>query len=461
VALVAGCARLPSTPAAAEHPAIQMRATLKGDAGGAGHWPHAQWWKQAGQPLLDQAMRTALRDNPDVEVADARLRAAQAVTRTTGALRLPHLDAQAGMTREYFSAQGLHSLVNGRHVVYTEIDPLRLSQHLDLWGRDRARILAAHGRQQMAAAEAAQVRLQVAQQVGMEYFALYGAASTLDLARRVATDTREMLQLQKSRLGVGLSDQRRLHRLVADLAQAERQVAARRAALAVARARLAAFAGQGPDWAGGLRVTQLAPLPPLPLPGRLPLHLAARRPDVVAARWGVEAAAQGVRAAREAFYPDVNLRLLAGWNSISLGDLFDPANLAHAIGPVVTLPLFEGGRLRGRYRQRQALYDEARGRYRRALLDAVREVVETLAERKRVRTEIAQQQRRCAALEQEQDLEQGAFRAGLVNRLKLLQAQRDVDQARLALADLRAQDGELWVRLETVLGGGFGKGEHA
>src|SRR5579871_3127369 len=114
--------------------------------------------------------------------------------------------------------------------------------------------------------------------------------------------------------------------------------------------------GAGPD--RGLAIER----PTLPtdkdfgLPARLPAELLGRRPDVVAARYRVEAAAQGIKQEKAAFYPNVDLKALVGFQSLGLSNLFLSDSTVAAVGPAISLPIFDGGRLRAQYRGAEADY---------------------------------------------------------------------------------------------------------
>ncbi|MBU2752305.1 TolC family protein, partial [Acidithiobacillus thiooxidans] len=172
----------------------------------------------------------------------------------------------------------------------------------------------------------------------------------------------------------GLNNARPVYAQTETYGSARQSVAQLRAAIVQQRYVLAALAGHGPDWGRNIGVEPLPDFSTINIPRQLPLRLISHRPDMVAARWEIEVAAQQVGAARAAFYPDVNIALFAGWNSIDLGDLFSPGNLAHAIGPVVSLPIFEGGKLRARLKAQNALYLAAQDHYRHTILSAVREI---------------------------------------------------------------------------------------
>jgi outer membrane protein TolC len=176
---------------------------------------------------------------------------------------------------------------------------------------------------------------------------------------------------------------------------------------------------------------------------------------MIAARWLVFAADNAVHAARAAFYPDINLALFAGWNSIHLGDLLSPVNWAHAVGPAVTLPLFEGHALRAQLAIQRAAYLAARDHYRRVLLTAVREVADNVSDWTQTARELKAAQDAVESARHQQQLAAGAYAAGLTNRLPVLRAQLTATRESLTTIPLQRARGQAWAKLEEALGGGY------
>ncbi|MCR1343297.1 TolC family protein, partial [Acidithiobacillus ferrooxidans] len=181
----------------------------------------------------------------------------------------------------------------------------------------------------------------------------------------------------------------------------------------------------------------------------------AHRPDIVAARWETEVAAQQVGAARAAFYPDVNIALFAGWNSIHLGDLFSPGNLAHALGPVISLPIFEGGRLRAQLKEKNALYLATEDHYRATILGAVREIAGRLATWRQIRQKLRAQRQMIFAAEHTTALAESAFHSGITDKAEVYSAQIQETEINNQLLALKMQNAQSWVLLHSALGGGY------
>ena len=415
-----------------------------------------RWWRAVGSRPLDALVAGALRGNPSLAVADARVHAAVATLREQRGSRRLQVSAAGGLTAEHFSQDGLHASANGQSVLYGEVDPLIARIHITQFGHIDEEVRAAFGGVQAAAADRAEARLIVTTQIVRTYFAAEAARTERACWQAMRRDARRLLALSRIRQRDGLSGARAVY------ADEERLDVAsqgyRRAATALVRLRniLGALAGRGPAFGRALALGALPARGRLPLPSRIPLALVAHRPDVVAARRLVAVAAARVGAARAAFYPDVNLAFFAGWNSISLRDLFDPMNLARAIGPTVTLPIFEGGTLRAGLARQEAAFVAARAQYQGALVAAVREVADGVARLRRERQDLATQAQALRAAQRQEVLARQAFRAGLTDRAPLLQADSAWWRERARQMALRAARAATWARIEEAIDGQAG-----
>jgi NodT family efflux transporter outer membrane factor (OMF) lipoprotein len=191
------------------------------------------------------------------------------------------------------------------------------------------------------------------------------------------------------------------------------------------------------------------------LPDALPLNLVGRRPDIVAARWQVEAAQGDIAIAKTAFYPNVNLMAFAGFNSLGLNKLLQADSRVVGAGPAITMPIFARHTLRAGLKQQVAEYDTRVATYNLALTDALHEVADQVQSLRAVDQQDQQQQRATAAASGNLDLAQQRERVGTTNMLPALSAEMTLlQQQRLAL-DLRARRSDLRIGLIKALGGGF------
>jgi NodT family efflux transporter outer membrane factor (OMF) lipoprotein len=191
------------------------------------------------------------------------------------------------------------------------------------------------------------------------------------------------------------------------------------------------------------------------LPEQLAAELLGRRPDVVAARWRAEAAAKRIGAARAQFYPNINLAAYIGQQALYANLLWKGSSQIGSVGPAVSLPIFEGGRLRAQYRGAQADYDDAVAAYDTTLVQALQQVADAAASERALSVRLTESRAALEADEEAYKLTRMRYEGGLSNYQSVLLAEDAVLQARLTVADLDARAFTLDVQLVQALGGGY------
>jgi len=193
------------------------------------------------------------------------------------------------------------------------------------------------------------------------------------LKRTVAQ--RELLQnITADRVKTGLDTQIERNQSRGSSADARAQLVQSEGQIILTKQQLGALIGKGPD--RGLQITepQMHAIATPALPQNLPLNLLGRRPDIVAARWKVEAATKGIDVAKARFYPDINISASVGFDTLMNANPFTAASKSIAFGPAISLPIFEGGALRANLKGEYASYDLAVGSYNQTLNDAYGDV---------------------------------------------------------------------------------------
>jgi outer membrane protein TolC len=169
----------------------------------------------------------------------------------------------------------------------------------------------------------------------------------------------------------------------------------------------------------------------------------------------VEGAAERIKEARAAFFPDINISALVGLQSFGLGSLFSSGSQFASVTPAVTLPLFHGGALQGQYRGRRGQYDEAVADYDGQVVQALRETADTVTSQKMLDERLGQSRSALAAYEEALRVARSRYEHGLSTYLNVLTAEESVVNARLAVAQLETRAFTLDVQLVRALGGGF------
>ena len=421
-----------------------------------GAWPGDGWWKRYNDPQLDALIEEGLAGSPDIATAAARLARAEGLARAAGASTKPSLSGSGSVTGiKQVTSSGLPQEFSLSGWPNIESTSLSAGFDLDLWGKNHATLRAALQDRDAARVEAAQARITLAAGIAQAYAdlaRLYAERDTADQALRIQMDTAGLVT-DRVRNGLDTEGQRRQASALvpaarADLAQIDEQIA-------IARNQLAALMGAGPDRGLTIERPKLAGLAPLALPSSAGIDLVGRRPDIVAAKARVEAAAERIKAAKAAYYPDIKLSALLGFQAFNIPNLVS-GNLVYATaGPAISLPIYDGGKREGDYRVSRADYDAAVADYDRALIQALQEVANAVASRNALSAQAREVRASLTDSEEAFRIARLRYKGGLSTYLDVLTTEQALIVARRRDADLSARAFTLDVALVRALGGGF------
>jgi NodT family efflux transporter outer membrane factor (OMF) lipoprotein len=332
---------------------------------------------------------------------------------------------------------------------------LNASYDIDLWGKNRSALRAAVSEQKADAADAAAARLALTISVSSAYTDL----SQLFVHRSVAADALKVrqatLDLVTRRFNAGLDPRTAMEQAQAGADAATGTLATVDESIGLNRNAIAALLGAGPDRGLDIRQPELARRRPPGLPADAAIDLMGRKPEIVSARWRVEAEEQRIAVARAGFYPNVSLAGLVGVASFGLSNLFTSASVIGSTGPAVSLPIFDGGRLRANYRGARARYDVAVAQYDEALLRALHQAADAATS---LRALVPRQLAADSAVAREEDayrLSRMRYEGGLSDYQSVLIVENALLDARDQAAALRLRDFVLDIALVDALGGGF------
>lgn len=412
------------------------------------------WWHEFGDAQLDRLVEQALQDNPNLGVARARLRRAQAATEAAGAARYPQVNGQLDITRQRFSENSLYPPPLAGSIQDTGTLQANANWEIDFFGKNRAALDAALGSARASEADVAAARVVLASNVARTYFQLLRVQEQLAVARRSLEQREQQLKLVNQRVSAGLDTTLEQRQSEGALPEARQQIEALQEQAQTTRNALAALVGSQDVPAVGqlpaLRTVRTGTALPA-----LPADLLGRRPDVAAARWRVEAANQDVRSAQAQFYPSINLTGFIGLSTLGLGKLLDLGSTQWGVGPAVRLPIFDAGRLRANLKGRTADLDAAIESYNGAVLEAFHEAGDAIAAVQSVARQQAEQRQAEAAAEGAYDIAVQRYRAGLGTYLNVLSAESAVLAQRRLGVDLAARALDARVQLYRALGGGY------
>lgn len=454
----AGCASPAglTTHATLTDPArLEAQRTLEAARFAPASWPGTDWWKALGDPQLDALIGEALEGSPSIRLAQARVERARSLAVAAGAPRAPQVNGSLDATRQRISENYIFPPPLAGSWQWQNQASLNFSYEFDFWGRNAALYEAALGEARAAEADGYAARLVLSSAIARAYVQLARDFDQLDLAHETLAEREHVLELVRRRVDAGMDSRLELKQAEAELPAARERIIQLEESIALGRNQIAALAGEGPD--RGLAIARpkmAAPVEAL-LPSAVPADLIGRRPDVIASRWRVEAAARGAAAARAQFYPNIDLAAFVGLQSLNWSKFLDAGSTIAGIGPAVNLPIFDGGARRGNLGARNADYDAAVEQYNQTLADALRDIADQLAAFRSVEQQQPQVRAGLAAAREAYELSLTRYQAGLANYLSVLTAETQVIAQRSLAVDLRAHELDASVRLAQALGGGY------
>jgi NodT family efflux transporter outer membrane factor (OMF) lipoprotein len=444
---------------------------------------NTSWWTSFDDPELVRLEDRIVGANLDLKVASIRLAESRASRDVARADEFPTLEGNTSFTREQASRNGVLSEAGvptgpgsaassasgtGAGVASTPVGgkafaPFNVWQagfdsswELDLWGRVRRSVEAADASVESQADARRDLLMSTMAEVARDYIQLRGTQAVLGITLDNLKAAKDIERVTREKRASGLATE-------LDVAQASAQVATENALLpqleqqeAETINRLSFLLGQAP---GALRdeLHLAAPVPPTPpsVPVGLPSELAQRRPDIRQAEAELHRATAQVGVAKADFYPSITLSGSASLQALQFSQLGNWTSHQFAVGPSLTLPIFEGGRLKATLNLRKEQQQEAAITYQRVVLSAWHEIDNALT------AYSAEQQRRdqlavsVADNRKALSLAQAQYQGGIGSFLQVLTAERSLLSAEQDLAENTTDIATNLVSLYKALGGGW------
>lgn len=415
----------------------------------------SDWWKQFNDPQLDRLIGLLFSNNPSLQSALARIRAAQAELAAESARQYPIATIDGTESRELVSNDYLYPKPFGGSWQWVGDTEAHFRWSLDFWGKQAALIDRAKSASQAAALDASAAKLALAGAFAQSYLQLLLTFQNIDIAHQTVAERQTILDLTQSRVQAGLENQASLEQAKALLAMSRIEVRRAEAQRDIAIHAIAALIGQGaksyPDIVRPTAAVENA----LQLPHHLPADLLARRPDILAAHARIIAALRGRDAAHADFYPNIDLTAALGFQSIGLDNIFSDQALIAGAGPAIHLPVFDAGRIRALYARATADLDAAVADYNGTVVNAVRQTSDALTQVVSLADQRQQQQLALDSAGRAFDLAKERYRLGLSGQIPMLTAEATLLSARQQMATLIAQAAIQRVTLILAVGGDF------
>ncbi len=420
----------------------------------------SEWWKLFHSSTLNHLIAEALEANQDLRGALARVETARALVGVKRADWFPQLgmNSAAGINRNSASVVGANFPKN-IGIPLPDLNQenykatLDMSYELDLWGRVRRSVESAKASARSAVQLLAAQRLTIASEVARNFFLM----RSLDQQQSVVNNTiklrDEALGLQKSRFEGGMANETDVTRARTELELAKADLAALDRQRGSTEHAIAVLCGQMPS-SFRLATDDTLPTPPS-VPAGLPSTLLQSRPDIAAAASDLEAANADIGVAKAAFFPVFKLTGSGGLQTVEARDFFQWENRVLSIGPSMSLPILQGGRLKSNLAASKSRYEEALAKYRQTVLVALREVEDSLLDLKSIARQRAALEAAAKAAEDTTHLARVRYDKGLASYFEVVDADRTVLTTRLSIAQLDGQREASTVLLIKALGGGW------
>jgi NodT family efflux transporter outer membrane factor (OMF) lipoprotein len=457
LALLAGCSFSDLKPQSRVLPAADVSETLanSGMALSPAQWLDTRWWSGFKDPQLDTIIDEALTGSPTLRSAAARVHQASALEAIEGAQLLPHLDGAMSTTRERFSANGTTPApVKG---TWQNIDQatLNVGYELDFWGKNRSAVEAAVGRRHALEVDEHAAALMLCASIVQAYIALQNTYEQLDVAQALLAQQEQIEKLTQLRFTAELGTQIDIKQSQASLPASRANIAALKESIELNQNKLASLIGKGPDRGRSITRPHLQADTVIALPTNIPADLIGHRPDVVAQRWRVEASGHEIEVAKARFYPNVNLTAFIGLQSLAFDTFNDHSSRILGISPALSLPIFEGGRLRGNLDAQDAAYDLAVENYNQTVIDALHDIADQLSSLRWLKERLAEQNDAVATAQAASNLVNQRYAAGLATYLQVLATQNATLVQQRQLVELQSRALSLQASLSRALGGGY------
>jgi multidrug efflux system outer membrane protein len=450
--LLAGCAAVPPERGALPERAVAgLPSSIHLAREG---WPDARWWAALGDDQLAALVDAALKDAPSLDVARTRVGSAHAALSRSRADAGLSTALAAGANRQRYSGNGLFPAPIGGAWYTEETVRIEARYDFDWWGRHRAQVAAAAGEINASKASYAAAEQALAAAVAQSYFALQGQWARRASLEQLVAVQRDLVATAGRRLAQGLAAAPDRERFATDLALLEQDLAALDTGSAQEKEALRALLGGDAQALAALHPATAA-LPDPVLPTRLGMELLARRPDLQAARWRVEAALSRIDAARAAFYPDIDLAASVGLDSISVSKLLEGGSRTLFVGPALSLPLFDSRRLSARLEGTRSERDALIADYNEAVVEAVRDVAQDGAAVQGLQAQLERQRQAAAGTQAVLQATQARLERGLAGRADVLLARQAVLRQQEAALALQTRLRLAGVALIHSLGGGY------
>jgi len=451
-AALSGCMMGPNY----QRPAVDTPQTWRFEDKEAKDAANTAWWEQFNDPVLNDLIRTALKENKDVKIAAARVEEFMGRYGFTRAALFPQIGAGAGYGRQRVSEltgpspledTGANATFNSSQLF------LNASWEIDLWGKLRRATEAA--RAELLSTEEARrtVILTLVSSVASTYIDLRDLDKQLEIAQQTAKSREESYDLFQKRFQGGVISELELNQVKSEYEQALSTIPQFEKNIAQVENFLSTLLGRNPGQiARGKTVDQLT-LPAVP--AGLPSDILVNRPDIRQAEQNLIAANANIGVAKSLYFPSISLTGLFGWASNDLDDLFKGPSKTWSWAVPAAMPIFTAGAIAGQVRSAEAIQQQTLISYEQSIQTAFREVEDALIGQKKTREQIVAQGQQVGSLRNYARIARLRYDNGYTSYIEVLDAERSLFNAELSYTQTQGVLFLSLINLYKAMGGGW------
>lgn len=415
---------------------------------------NAAWWEQFDDPVLNDLMAVALRENKDLKIAAARVEEYVGRYWAGRSQLFPQIYGSGSGERQRSTERGptpVPSYVDNPYTIYQ--GALSGSWEIDVWGRLRRLNEAARADLLSTEEGRRSVILTLVASVANSYISLRDLDKQLVIARQTAKSREDSYDLFKIRFDGGVISELELSQIRSEYELAASKIPSIEKLIAFQENALSLLLGKNPGPVTRGKTIDELTLPSIP--AGLPSALLERRPDIRQAEQDLIAANARMGAAKSLFFPTISLTGIFGWSSTDLSMLFSGPSQTWNWAGTFTAPIFTGGSILGNYKATQAFREQALLRYEKAIQNAFREVDDALVDQKRTREQLLSQQRQVEALRDYASIARLRYENGYTSYIEVLDAERSLFNAELSYTETQGALFQALVDLYKAMGGGW------
>jgi len=421
-----------------------------------GDWPKEDWWKMFDDTYLEFCIEEGLQNSPKIQQAISNVELASQVAKQKKSSLFPFLSFFAENDYQHISKDNLDRFPPSKvPAVINQIElSLDLEYELDFWQKNRNIYRAALGEMRATCLDYQQAKMLLGISIANAYFDVQFLMEKKRIMEKLLSYFKQYEQLTILRLNFCLDNEIQKGEAEIKRLEMERELLNIEKDLSLNLHLLKFLMGLGPDEELEVRAKSYF-LVAFPLPQQIPLDLVARRPDLMAQIWRVNSYTSLIKAAKAAFYPNVNLSASGGLLSLSYDKLFTKSNLFGSLAPALHLPIFTGGLLQANLGAKRAEYDIAVSEYNNIVLQAAKEVSDAIDTLMYVQKQLNVQEKSLINSVMNFDLTFTTYQEGISNYLEVILMKEKVAFDHLMEVTLKHLKNVGALQLIKSLGGGY------